>query len=184
MRREDLSSRGGGPRHVCFSHGKETGPWGTKIAALSEEAERAGCRWSSVDYRDLPSPEDRVGRLASLPFPAGEPLVLVGSSMGAYVATAASRTVRPAGLFLMAPAFYHPAYADREPPPFAGAVAVVHGWDDDVVPVELAIRWSRRFGAPCHLLPAGHGLEERVDDLRRLFAAFLASLPLGSAAHG
>ena len=166
-------SPGGGPLHVRFSHGKETGPRGTKIDALAEVAESLGCRWSSVDYRDLPDPEDRVRRLCALPFEPGERPVLAGSSMGAYVAAAASRAIRPAGLFLMAPAFYHPAFAEREPPPFAGSTLVVHGWDDEVVPVELAVRWSRRFGVPCHLLPGEHSLASAIPALRRLFAAFL-----------
>jgi alpha/beta superfamily hydrolase len=163
--------------HVVFSHGKESGPAGSKIVALSGVAERFGARVSSVDYRDLPDPEARVERLRAFPFEAGEVPVLVGSSMGGYVAAAASRTIRPAGLFLMAPAFYLPSYADREPSPCAGRVEVVHAWDDEVVPVELALRWSRKFDVPCHLLPGDHSLVSHLPALGRLFAAFLEALP-------
>jgi alpha-beta hydrolase superfamily lysophospholipase len=162
--------------HVVFSHGKESGPAGDKILALAEVAERFGARVSSVDYRDLPDPDDRAERLRNFPFAPGERIVLVGSSMGSYVAAAASRAVRPEGLFLMAPAFYLPTYRDREPEPFARSVQVVHGWGDEVVPVELAIRWSRRFDVPCHLLPGDHSLTACIPALRRLFAAFLEGL--------
>jgi alpha-beta hydrolase superfamily lysophospholipase len=37
-------------------------------------------------------------------------IVLMGSSMGAYVATVAAETIKPSGLFLLAPAFYLPGY--------------------------------------------------------------------------
>jgi len=37
---------------VVFSHGKESGPWGSKIKALAKVAERLGGNVISVDYRE------------------------------------------------------------------------------------------------------------------------------------
>ena len=36
-------------RYVVFSHGKESGPWGTKIAALADIARAEGYEVESVD---------------------------------------------------------------------------------------------------------------------------------------
>ena len=48
---------------VVFSHGKESGPWGTKIMALADIARASGWRVESVDYRGLDSVDDRLERL-------------------------------------------------------------------------------------------------------------------------
>ena len=66
---------------VIFSHGKESGPWGSKIRALADVAERLGAQVMSVDYREHPhgTPQDqnaegeadrRVGQLLSITPPA------------------------------------------------------------------------------------------------------------------
>ena len=47
-------------RHVIFSHGKESGPWGSKIAAMAEVARSEGFEADSVDYRGVDDPADRV----------------------------------------------------------------------------------------------------------------------------
>ena len=39
---------------VVFSHGKESGPYGSKILALSAVAKRVGAQTVSVDYREHP----------------------------------------------------------------------------------------------------------------------------------
>jgi hypothetical protein len=39
---------------VVFSHGKESGPWGSKIRTLANVAERLGAQVLSVDYREHP----------------------------------------------------------------------------------------------------------------------------------
>jgi len=77
-------------RHVVFSHGLESGPWGTKISAMSEVAKSEGWHVDSVDYRGVNDPRDRVTRLLSFCRDIRGDLVLVGSSLGAYVATSAS----------------------------------------------------------------------------------------------
>ena len=48
---------------VYFSHGKESGPWGTKIKRLAVIAEERGCAVESVDYTDTMDPDLRVERL-------------------------------------------------------------------------------------------------------------------------
>ena len=45
---------------VIFSHGQESGPWGTKIRAMAAEVRELGCDADSVDYRGISDPSERV----------------------------------------------------------------------------------------------------------------------------
>lgn len=156
---------------ICFAHGKESGPWGSKIRYLAEIARREGWRVLSPDFqasRDFNERLDQLVRLA----PAGDPLLLCGSSMGGYVCAHACGPLRPAGLFLMAPALYYPGY-DREPADCPTDTVVVHGWQDDVVPVETALRFARPRGARLHLVPDGHRLTSTLPLLGQLLRAQL-----------
>lgn len=162
---------------IYFAHGKESGPWGHKITALAAIARRRGLAVESPDYRFTYDADERVRHLLSLRPPRGRELVLVGSSMGGYVATLASRKLRPAGLFLIAPALYMPGY-EREIPPEAGRVAVVHGWNDKVIPVEHSWRFARTYRARLHLLESGHTLNDQLPLLETLFEFFLSDLQL------
>ncbi|MRR35749.1 alpha/beta fold hydrolase [bacterium] len=161
---------------VIFSHGKQSGPWGTKIAALAAVARNQGFSIESIDYTDLADPDARVRRL--LERCAGErgPLVLVGSSMGGYVATLASQDVNPAGLFLMAPAVYLPGYAEPEPVPRAGKTFIVHGWHDNVIPMENVVRFARRNRVRLFLMDGDHGLAGQLPFIEELFGLFLEGL--------
>ena len=45
---------------VLFAHGKESGPWGSKIKHLAAIAERHNCKVLSPDYSDLMNPDARM----------------------------------------------------------------------------------------------------------------------------
>jgi pimeloyl-ACP methyl ester carboxylesterase len=166
-------------RYVVFSHGKESGPWGTKISALAEVARAQGFEVESVDYRGLDDPQDRVTRLLAYCRSLQGRLVLVGSSMGAHVCTSASRLLRAEGLFLLAPAFYMPGFEPLTPQPPEGIpITLVHGWRDDVVPVENSVRWAREHRATLHVLESDHRLADRVREINVLFEYFLVKLDL------
>lgn len=161
---------------VIFSHGKESGPWGTKITALAAVARNQGFCIESVDYTDLPDPEARVRRLVERCAGEAGPLVLVGSSMGGYVASVASRSVNPAGLFLMAPAVSLPGYAETDPAPRAGKTFVVHGWHDEVIPQENVIRFALGNRVRLFLVDGDHTLVSQLPFIGELFGLFLESL--------
>ena len=74
--------------YVVFSHGHESGPWGRKISALAEVARSEGYETESVDYRGIDAPRERITRLADFCKELQGDLVLVGSSLGGYVAVA------------------------------------------------------------------------------------------------
>jgi pimeloyl-ACP methyl ester carboxylesterase len=158
---------------VIFCHGRESGPWGTKIRRLARVAEQCGCRVVSPDDRDTQDPDERVRRLASLAKKFSGPLILVGSSMGGYVAAVASNQLQPVGLFLMAPAVGLPGYAVAAPAAQTPSLVIVHGWDDDVVPLVNVQQFAREHRARLHILPDGHILQHELDRIERLFADFL-----------
>lgn len=70
---------------VLFAHGKESGPWGSKIKHLAAIAEQQGAQVLSPDYSDLSDADARVARLLALPLPNHDRLVMVGSSMVAML---------------------------------------------------------------------------------------------------
>ena len=172
---------------VVFSHGKESGPQGNKIRALMRVAEAAGARAISIDYRedppgvphdhDLPGePERRVQQLLDTPLPPAHRLVLVGSSMGGHVSTAAASHLPVDGLFLLAPAFVLPGRTATLPTGRVPRIAIVHGWGDDVVPWQNSVRFAEEHRCALHLIDADHRLEGAVPVLEQLFGAFLREL--------
>ncbi|WP_298266514.1 YqiA/YcfP family alpha/beta fold hydrolase [Geobacter sp.] len=161
---------------VIFSHGKESSPGGAKITALSDVARERGFATESLDFTDLPNPDGRVQRFVDRYAHEKRPIVLVGSSMGGYVATVASSTVQPVGLFLMAPAFYLPGYAVQSPAPVAQKTVIVHGWNDDVIPAEHSIRFAGQHRAELFLVDGDHFLAGQLPFLVELFGLFLDRL--------
>jgi alpha/beta superfamily hydrolase len=164
--------------HVCFSHGQESGPWGTKIRALAEVARGRGWSVESLDYAGLDDPGERIARLASYCRGRAGPMALVGSSMGGFVAAAVAAELPVRGVFLMAPAF-HVAGFERVPPAPACPVTIVHGWRDDVVPWEGSVRYA----APAHvrlvLVDGDHRLTANLRELSEIFAMFLREIEDG-----
>jgi len=158
---------------VCFSHGKESGPWGVKISALAKIARLKGFSAESPDYSKQPDPDARVKQLLSLRFQDSNLTVLVGSSMGGYVATVASQIINPVGLFLMAPAFYLPGYKEQSPVPHARKTVIVHGLNDEIVPVENSVRFAREHTTELHLIAGDHSLNDQLPKIGMLFDLFL-----------
>ena len=160
---------------VCFLHGRESGPWGTKIRRLARVAEQFGCRVVSPDDRDTQDPDERVRRMVELAPALPRPLILVGSSMGGYVAAVASTTLHPAGLFLLAPAVGLPGYELAAPQALAPHITVVHGWDDAIVPTAKVVEFARSHRATLHLLADGHLLHHELERVAWLFGEFLGA---------
>lgn len=172
---------------VVFSHGKESGPLGSKIRALMKVAERHGAQVISVNYREHPAgivhdqnapseADRRVAQLLATPLPEHRQLVLVGSSMGGYVSTVASQQLVLDGLFLMAPAFYLLGYAQQNPVPRARATLLVHGWRDGIVPPGNSIEFAQRHRCDLHLLDGDHRLNAALPKIEPLFDLFLQSV--------
>jgi pimeloyl-ACP methyl ester carboxylesterase len=161
---------------VVFSHGKESGPWGAKIIAMAEVVRDLKVGVESVDYRGLDDPAQRVEKLLAEGGVLKGPIVLVGSSLGGHVAAAAASRLDAAALFLLAPAFYMPGFEKYTPQEVAIPTAIVHGWHDDVVPVDNSIRWAREHRATLHILDSNHRLEDQIGAICILLRNFLIAL--------
>lgn len=158
---------------VVFSHGQESGPWGSKIKSMASMARERGWQAESVDYQGIADPTERVRKLIEFCSELGRPPVLVGSSMGGHVATAAAAEVGAIGLFVLAPAYYMPGYESLTPPAPTIPIEIVHGWHDDIVPVANSLRFAEACSATLHLLNGDHRLTANIDDINNYLALFL-----------
>jgi predicted esterase len=161
---------------VIFSHGQESGPWGTKIRAMAECAKGLGCNVDSIDYQGIADPTERVRKLLRECADISDRLLLVGSSMGGHVATAAADALGAAGLFVLAPAFYMEGYEQLTPPPPKMPICIVHGWHDDIVPVENSIRFARSCSATLHLLDGDHRLTDNIGEINEYLESFIKNI--------
>ena len=158
---------------VIFSHGQESGPWGTKIRAMAERVKSLGCTADSIDYRGIAEPTERVAKLVRECAHIEDRLILVGSSMGGHVATAAADELGAAGLFVLAPAYYMEGYEALTPPPPGLPICIVHGWHDDIVPADNSIRFARSCGATLHLVNGDHRLTANIDEINEYLTYFI-----------
>ncbi len=158
---------------IIFSHGKESGPYGVKITAMTEVADNLGIDSVSLDYQGMDDPEHRVEKLVKHARQYSKKLILVGSSMGAYVSIRASQQLHLAGLFLLAPAVYMPGYESQNMTAAADMVMTMHGWQDEIVPVENAIQFAGEQGSDILLVHDDHVLRHSLPRICREFKTFL-----------
>jgi len=174
-----------GPGHCILSHGFESGPDATKVAALAIAAERLGWTHERPDYtgfdarRDLSELGDVEARQAHLLALATEaaqrgPLVLAGSSLGAYISARVSLEVPIVALFLMAPptTMGHLENLDAAVVP----TSIIHGWDDELIPAQQVTDWAHARRARLLLVDDTHRLSEHVEASAEAFSALLRSL--------
>ena len=171
--------------HCILSHGFESGPDATKVTALAEAADALGWSHERPDYTDLDARRDvselgdvpaRLERLLGLARAAAAdgPVVLAGSSLGAYISGIASLQLPVAGLFLMAP----PIRMGSAHPLQAAAVStsIVHGWRDELIPADEVVMWAQARRDRLLLVDDNHRLAEHVESTKLAFAALLAGL--------
>lgn len=157
---------------IIFSHGKESGPWGSKIKRLADIAKQQGFAVDSIDYSGISDPDLRVEKLLSV-IENETDLMLVGSSMGGYVSLVASASQNVKAVFLLAPALYLANYNIQDYYFSSVLTEVVHGWSDDIIPVENSIRFCQQHCHSLHLIAGDHRLNSSIDTVTALFAQFL-----------
>ena len=158
---------------LYFSHGKESGPWGFKIKRLAKLVEARGCTVESIDYRGCMDPDLRVERLLTHLRAETRDFILVGSSMGGYVSLVASAAVQTRALFLIAPALYIHSFQVQHYASTAAQIDIVHGWSDDVIPVQNSIDYAREADCSLHLISGDHPLNNSIGMVEVLFEQFL-----------
>ena len=167
--------------HVILSHGLDSTPDATKVSALARVAESLGWTTERPDYSDIDARRDigevsaRLERLVDRAQAAAKPLVLAGSSMGAFISALATLELECAGLFLMAPPVQldgYPQSLDAELLP----TTVIHGWDDELIPTGDVVRWAQVRNDRLILVDDSHRLANHVDFCAEEFGRFLAAL--------
>jgi alpha/beta superfamily hydrolase len=161
---------------IVFSHGKDGDPWGAKIVAMAEVARRHGLAVESIDYRGIDDPSARVAKALELCRSLSQPPILVGSSLGGHVSAAVSAVVPTRAMFLLAPAFFMRGFEQFTPTPAQCPIAIVHGWNDTVVPVENSIKFAGLHKTTLHVLDSDHRLQDRIAEICELLDAFLKRL--------
>lgn len=162
---------------VVFSHGKESGPNGAKIQLLAKIAQQLGFATHSIDYTSCHTVSERVEKLENfMRENANQKQILVGSSMGGYVATVAAQTFATKGLFLMCPALYLANYPVQVYHPITNNIEIIHGWQDRVVPYQNSIQFGQETKAQLHLIEDNHRLNIQRAFLGETFRQFLIRL--------
>ena len=161
---------------VIFSHGQESGPWGRKIEAMAATVRELGCAVISIDYRGIADPTERVHKLLAECRNIEDSLLLVGSSLGGHVATAGAQSLNAVGLFVLAPAFFMPGYEELTPDAPDMPICIVHGWHDDIVPVENSIRFARQCHATLHVVDGDHRLTANIDEINDYLRKFIEKI--------
>lgn len=161
---------------VIFSHGQDSGPWGTKIKAMSRCVADLGCEFDSIDYQGIADPTARVRKLQQECAHIQDKLLLIGSSMGGHVATAAADALGAVGLFVLAPAYYVNGFEALTPEPPSIPTCIVHGWHDDIVPVENSIRFASKCSATLHIVNGDHRLTTNLDEINEYLVQFINTI--------
>jgi len=171
--------------HCICSHGFESGPQATKVTALAQAAQHLGWSTHCPDYTDLDARQDisllgdvpqRLQRLLEVAANAAQrgPVVLAGSSLGAYISAIASLHVPVHALFLMVPPTkmgIMPAL-DAAPVP----VSVVHAWHDELIAPNEVIAWAQARSARLLLVNDGHRLSDHVETCAQAFTQLLQAI--------
>src|SRR5690606_17434432 len=165
--------------HCILSHGFESGPDATKVTALADVAERLGWTHERPDYSDLDAMHAasrhgdvraRLQRLLQIARDAAArgPLMLAGSSLGAWISARVSLQVPVRGLFLMAP----PISMGPAPGLDAARVptSIIHGWHDELIPAAQVVDWAAARDARLLLVNDSHRLSGHVQESAEAFA--------------
>lgn len=146
---------------LLFFHGKESGPFGSKYRALSSEFSV-----TSPDFQGL----DIWERLEKAEFltEGMEDALLVGSSYGGLLAALlySRHPGRFKGYVLLAPAFYPPhAVAMSTITRVPDNAVVIHGTQDEIVPLSEVEDFCNSMGLPLVVVEDGHRLKGSYDEM-------------------
>ncbi len=167
---------------VILSHGFESGPAATKTTAMAAAAQAHGWQTLCPDYREHdvnglgPAVDPRCRQLRALCDGVDGPLVLAGSSMGAFVSGLVSREVACIGLFLLAVPVRMPDHAEPFDLRPGIPTTLVHGHDDELCPADSVWALAHRRKLDLMVVDDSHRLAGHVDWIAAQFGLFLERL--------
>jgi len=171
---------------IILSHGSDSSPDATKVSVLAALAESLGWSTQRPDYREddrnghAGSVTPRITRLRAAMEALQAPPVLVGSSMGAFVSGLASLERPVAGLFLLATPAAIPDYESAFDLRLDVPTVLIHGWRDEVCPLDEVYEFAGRRQLPLLVLDDDHRLSASVETISQQFRVFLDSLVVAS----
>jgi predicted alpha/beta-hydrolase family hydrolase len=170
--------------HVIVSHGLDSSPEATKALACAARARALGWTEERPDYRPFDADqrrsrrgdvEGRIAHLRAIAQKVAGPLVLAGSSMGAFVSARVALDVPVAGLFLMAPPVWLEDFDFALQVPIV-PTWIVHGWNDEIITALSVAGWAQVRNLRTTFVPDTHRLEGHVDFCGQEFGRFLQAL--------
>ncbi len=174
---------------VCHPHPQQGGTMQNKVVhTLARAFVRCGLRALRFNFRGVGKSEgtfdeargeldDALATLAYLKkhWP-DEPVWIAGFSFGAAIAIRAAATQTPAGLVSVAPAVYRFANDLGVQP--ACPWLIVHGDQDELIPVDETIEWvnTMEAGPELQIFPdTGHFFHGKLVELRETVVQFVES---------
>jgi len=169
---------------ICHPHPQHGGTLDNKVAqTLARAAVALGWRSVRFNFRGVGASQgqwdegvgeidDALAVLAALRAP-GEALLLAGFSFGAYVATQAAARLpddaKPRRLVLVGP-----STQKQQLPPVPADTVVIHGEQDEVVPLASTLAWARPLALPVIVFPGvGHFFHGQLGLLKQTLLAQL-----------
>ena len=102
------------------------------------------------------------------------PLILSGFSFGGYVQARVAQSLHPQRLILVAPAVGRFAMPDVPPD-----TLVIHGDQDEIVPLDAAMKWAQPQNLPIVVMPgAGHLFHGRLIELKEIVRQHFIEHPI------
>ena len=170
--------------HVFLSHGRESHPNARKMQALKAVADSFhGVTTVVLDHQATKDPAERLAQMNAAIQNSGvspDNVILAGSSMGGWVCAQTASAMPVLGCLLLAPAFGMPTYPNANPILLAKNTLIIHGWDDETVPVGPVIETAQAQRLPLILLPDGHRLSDSMDRITDEFRGLLARCGLSA----
>ena len=161
---------------ICHPHPQFGGTMDNKVVqTLAKAFLERGCATMCFNFRGVGNSagvfDDGIGETedaaaaltwAKAQLPSATPLIAAGFSFGCYVQTLLLPRSRPQQLVLVGPAVNR-----FKIPEVDTDTIIIHGEEDDVVPLADVLNWARPQGLPIIVFPgAGHFFHGRLTELK------------------
>ena len=177
---------------IVYSHGRDGHPWNDpRTVAIKAIADDLNIDMDSIPYDEkdsVPQMIEQAFEFCSDAQLQNTNLILIGSSRGAYIASAVTHLLfqasgeKTAGIYLMAPAIgikpdYYPGAIEV---PVASNIEVVHPYSDEIVPVQNTINFCTENNFTLHLVDDTHTLQNQVSFIESSTRVFIKKCLLQS----
>ena len=159
---------------VYLLHGRDSNPQGLKIRHMTTIAKQCGWKVVAPDFTATKDPDERVRMFLEISQEHNNSkCVIVGSSMGGYVALVASVTVKPAALLLLAPAVNMNGYREENLQPVADETTIINGWNDELIEPSSVLKFAALHRTMLHMVDDDHVLKQSIPLLESVLSDIL-----------